>query len=317
MKCLVTGAAGFIGSSLCIAQLEAGHDVVGIDSFSDYYPRRIKEANLGPAFDHDAFRLIEGSLLNLNLVDAFRDVEVIFHLAAQAGVRNSWGNDFQIYSDNNIVATQRVLEACRVTRPRRLVHASSSSVYGDASTMPILEDSPLGPLSPYGVSKLAAEELCLIYKDNFNIGSVILRYFSVYGPRQRPDMAVHKFIRAGIEGVPIQVYGDGNQIRDLTYISDIVAATQAAADLGEEGNAYNISAGSPWHLNDVLKIIEGTLNQPLTVSYLPPQPGDARDAFSNSNKARRELLFAPSVHLQEGIATETEWLTEALAMGVL
>ena len=317
MKCGVTGAAGFIGSTLCSTLLESGHEVVGLDSFTDFYPRHMKEANLEPAREYDSFTFIEGSLLTLDLQNVLKGVEVVFHLAAQAGVRGSWGRDFAAYSDNNILATQRILEACRVIVPRRVVYASSSSVYGNSPKLPVSEDSPTDPISPYGVSKLAAEHLCRLYHSNFGIRTLILRYFTVYGPRQRPDMAFHKFIRAGIEGNPIQVYGDGTQTRDFTYVSDVVSVTKAAASLGEDGAVYNIGGGSRWHLNDILKAIELTIDRPLLVSRLPLQPGDVRDTFADTSRARRDLLFNPLVAVTGGLINEAAWLTEALRTGLL
>jgi len=317
MKCAVTGAAGFIGSSLCAALLDAGHDVVGIDAFTDFYPRHMKEANLRPAREYGTFAFTEGSLLTLDLLETLKDAELVFHLAAQAGVRSSWGPDFAVYSDNNILATQRLLEACRVTRPRRVVYASTSSVYGNAKQLPVAEDASPEPISPYGASKLAAEQLCRLYHSNFGVPTLILRYFTVYGPRQRPDMAFHRFMRAGIEGNPIQVYGDGTQTRDFTYISDVVAVTQAAGTLGQDGHVYNIGGGSRWRLNDILTAIERTINRPLRVTRLPVQPGDVRDTFADTSRARRDLLFNPLVTVTEGLINEAAWVAEALRTGLL
>src|SRR5262245_53405586 len=217
MKALVTGAAGFIGSTLVERLLRDGADVVGIDCFTDYYPRAIKEHNLSVARTHAAFRFVEARLQDANLNALLADRTHIFHLAAQAGVRKSWGTDFTVYTVNNIDATQVLLESC-VGRPiERLVYSSSSSVYGDDVPLPMREDALPQPLSPYGVTKLAAEQLCILYWQNFKVPTVSLRYFTVYGPRQRPDMGFHKFLLAVRRGEPIPVFGDGEQTRDFTY----------------------------------------------------------------------------------------------------
>lgn len=313
MICVVTGAAGFIGSSLCDALLEAGHVVKGLDSFADYYPRQAKELNLSRAKEYRQFSLIEDDLVKLDLVELLGDVEVVFHLAAQAGVRTSWGDEFRTYSDSNIVATQRLLEACRITRPRRIVYASSSSVYGNAADLPVREDAVLHPVSPYGVSKLAAEHLCALYHWNFGLQTIGLRYFTVFGPRQRPDMAFHRFLKAGLEGSPIRIFGDGNQTRDFTYIADVVAVTQSASKNGKVGDVYNVGGGAIWKVADVLSAIEEVVGSRLRIQRLPSQPGDVRDTHADTTKARRELAFQPATTVTEGLANEAAWLKERLA----
>jgi UDP-glucose 4-epimerase len=226
MKALVTGCAGFIGSTLAERLLADGADVVGIDCFTDYYPRAIKERNLAGALGHPRFRFVESPLQDADLPALLKDRTHVFHLAAQAGVRKSWGRDFAIYTVNNIEATQTLLEAaCGMTTLERFVYSSSSSVYGDHTPMPMREDALPQPVSPYGVSKLAAEQLCYLYFSNYGVPTVSLRYFTVYGPRQRPDMGFHKFLRATILGEPITLYGDGDQTRDFTFVSDAVAPT--------------------------------------------------------------------------------------------
>ena len=316
MRCLVTGAAGFIGSSLCDALLGEGHEVMGVDCFLDYYPRRIKEANLSTALDFDRFRFIEADLLKTDLLALLQDAEVVFHLAAQPGVRASWGTSFDRYSDNNVLATQRLLEACRATRPRRIVHASSSSVYGNPDRLPVRETDETHPVSPYGVTKLAAEHLCRLYHANFQIPAVSLRYFTVYGPRQRPDMAFHTFIRSALLRQPIEIRGDGNQTRDFTYIDDVVKATRVAAETSAPGKVYNIGGGVRWALKDVLSAIERVVDVSLEIERRPAEPGDVRDTFADTTKARRELQFAPSTNVEQGLRHEASWISRALESGI-
>ena len=235
MKTVVTGTAGFIGSHLADSLLADGHEVVGVDAFLDFYPRAVKERNLARARDHQAFRLVEGLIQDLDLRPVLEGAAQVFHLAAQAGVRSSWGRDFGQYSDHNVLATQRLLEASVAAGVPRLVYASSSSVYGDSPSLPLREDAPCGPLSPYGVTKLAAEHLGRLYERGYGLPVVSLRYFTVYGPRQRPDMAFHRFLTACRDGRPVSVYGDGEQTRDFTFVDDAVSATRRAGRVGPPG----------------------------------------------------------------------------------
>ena len=230
MKALVTGAAGFIGSTLSAALVDRGIDVIGVDCFTDYYSREVKEDNLARLRQHPKFTFVEAALQTADLESLLDGVTVVYHLAAQAGVRKSWGDDFRIYTTNNVDATQRLLEAVKDRPLSRFVYASSSSVYGDIAAIPMREDVRLQPVSPYGVTKLAAEHLCHLYHVNFGVPAVSLRYFTVYGPRQRPDMGFHRFIRAALTGGAITLFGDGQQTRDFTYVGDAVAATMAAGD---------------------------------------------------------------------------------------
>jgi UDP-glucose 4-epimerase len=250
MRALVTGAAGFIGSTLAERLIADGADVVGLDCFTDYYPRPMKERNLSGLVGQPRFRFIESTIQAADLAAVLKDRTHVFHLAAQAGVRKSWGRDFAVYTVNNVEATQVLLEAaCGIPTLERIVYASSSSVYGDRVAMPMREDALPQPVSPYGVTKLAAEQLCYLYHANFGVPTVSLRYFTVYGPRQRPDMGFHKFLRAAIRGEPITVYGDGEQTRDFTFVHDAVAATVAAGVQGVAGRVYNIGGGSRVSIN--------------------------------------------------------------------
>ncbi len=309
MKALVTGAAGFIGSHLTGALLDRGATVIGLDCFTDYYPRAIKEANLDQNRHREGFRFVEARIQDADLPSLVDGVTHVFHLAAQAGVRKSWGRDFNTYTENNVEASQQLLEAC-VGRPlHRFVYASSSSLYGDNVAIPMREDALPQPVSPYGVTKLAAEQLCYLYQVNHGVPATSLRYFTVYGPRQRPDMAFHRFIRAALEGAPITLYGDGEQTRDFTFVTDAVAGTMAAGDRGMPGRAYNLGGGSRVTVNHVLEIIGRVTGRPLTIRREPAQKGDMRDTYADTSLARADLGFAPRVSLQEGIEAEYRWLS--------
>ena len=308
MKVVVTGAAGFIGSHLTESLLAAGHEVTGVDAFTDYYARSAKERNLEKSRDHRTFRLVEGRLQDLDLRPVLEGVGQVFHLAAQAGVRASWGREFAHYTEHNVLATQRLLEAARSAGGPRVVYASSSSVYGEAPALPLREDARCQPVSPYGVSKLAAEHLGVLYHRNFGLPVVSLRYFTVYGPRQRPDMAFHRFLKAARDGEPIHVFGDGGQTRDFTFVSDIVAATRAAADSGRPGSVYNVGGGERVVLNDVLGRIEDVTGRRLTVVRDEVQKGDMRDTFADTTAAQRDLGFRSTVSLAQGLGREWEWI---------
>jgi nucleoside-diphosphate-sugar epimerase len=309
MKALVTGAAGFIGSHLTATLLDRGWEVTGIDCFTDYYPREMKRANVDVNAGRPGFQFIEGTLQSADLDALLENTTHVFHLAAQAGVRKSWGRDFRTYTDHNVDASQRLLEAC-VGRPlHRLVYASSSSVYGDHVPIPMREDALPQPLSPYGVTKLAAEQLCHLYYANYGVPTEAMRYFTVYGPRQRPDMAFHRFIKAALKDEPIALYGDGEQTRDFTFVSDAVAATIAAGERGVPGRAYNVGGGSRVSMNHVLEIIGRIAGKRLDVRREPAQKGDMRDTYADTTLARTDLGFAPRVSLEEGIEAEYRWLS--------
>jgi len=253
--CLVTGAAGFIGSHLAEALVARGYRVIGVDAFVDFYPRSMKEANLRDLRQAPTFQFIEADLRTTDLVTLLTGIDYVFHLAAQAGVLTSWGDGFTAYVEHNVLATQRLLEAAQQRGVRRVIYASSSSVYGETPTLPAREDSPPLPISPYGVTKLAAEHLCRLYTIGHELPTISLRYFTVYGPRQRPDMAFHKFIHALLRDEPIPVYGDGEQSRDFTYVGDIVAATLAAMGHGVPGACYNLGGGVQVTVKEVLDLI--------------------------------------------------------------
>ena len=313
MKALVTGAAGFIGSHLSETLLDRGWEVTGIDAFTDYYPRAIKESNLAGLRGRPGFHLVQGSVQQADLPALLAGKTHVFHLAAQAGVRKSWGRDFRTYTDHNVDATQRLLEACVGLPLQRFVYASSSSLYGDNVTLPMREDALPQPVSPYGVTKLAAEQLGYLYFVNHGVPATALRYFTVYGPRQRPDMAFHRFLRAALEGTPITLYGDGTQTRDFTYVADAVEATIAAGERGVAGRAYNIGGGSRVSMNDVIAIIERVTGQTVQVRREPAQKGDMRDTYADTSLARADLGFAPRVTLEEGIQAEYRWLSSVPA----
>ena len=311
MKAVVTGAAGFIGSHLTGALLDRGFEVLGVDCFTDYYPRPIKVANLDVNRGRTGFAFVETRLQEADLPAILEGATHVFHLAAQAGVRKSWGADFRIYTSNNVDASQQLLEAC-VDRPlHRFVYASSSSLYGDNVSIPMREDALPQPVSPYGVTKLAAEQLCHLYQVNHGVPTTSLRYFTVYGPRQRPDMAFHRFIRASLDRQPITLYGDGEQTRDFTFVADAVAATMAAGDRGVPGRAYNVGGGSRVSMNQVIDIIGRVAGRPLDVRREPAQKGDMRDTYADTTLARADLGFAPSVTLEQGIEAEYRWLSSA------
>ena len=314
MKALVTGTAGFIGSHLTAGLLARDFDVIGIDCFTDYYARSIKESNLDHNRHHPRFTFIETRIQDADLATLLDGVTHVFHLAAQAGVRKSWGRDFRTYTENNVDASQQLLEAC-VGRPlHRFVFASSSSLYGDNVTIPMREDALPQPVSPYGVTKLAAEQLCYLYHANHEVPTTSLRYFTVYGPRQRPDMALNRFIRAALTNQPITLYGDGEQTRDFTFVKDAVAATMAAGDRGVPGRAYNIGGGSRVSMNQAIAIIGRVHGRPLDVRREETQKGDMRDTYADTTLARADIGFKPSVSLEEGIEAEYRWLSTTPAV---
>jgi nucleoside-diphosphate-sugar epimerase len=308
MKALVTGGAGFIGSTLSERLLAQGAQVVAIDCFTDYYPREIKEQNLAALRAAPGYRFVEGDLNEIDLTTLLGGVTHVFHLAAQAGVRKSWGRDFATYTTLNIDATQRLLEACVGTPIERFVYASSSSVYGDNVALPMREDMMIQPVSPYGVTKLAAEHLCHLYYVNHQVPTVSLRYFTVYGPRQRPDMGFHRFFSAILDGRPVAQYGDGLQTRDFTFVADAAAATAAAAVRGTPGGVYNIGGGSRVSLREVFDMLGRVSGRPVTIDLQPPQKGDMRDTYADTSRARADMGFVPAIGLEDGLRAMFSWM---------
>lgn len=312
--CLVTGVAGFIGSHLAEALVAHGYHVIGVDAFVDFYPRVVKEANLDGLRQVPTFRFIEADLRTVDLIPLLTKVDYVFHLAAQAGVRTSWGDDFSSYVGHNVLATQRLLEAVQKSNVRRVICASSSSVYGNTPDLPAREDSQLLPISPYGVTKLAMEHLCRLYNVEHGLPTISLRYFSVYGPRQRPDMAFHKFIRALLRDELITVYGDGEQSRDFTYVDDIVSANLAAMHHGRPGACYNVGGGVHVTINEVLGLLEQIVGKNRHVHYYPRQSGDVAHTIADTNAARTELGFEPVFTLAHGLRKEASWIAEQLGV---
>ena len=309
MKALVTGAAGFIGSHLAERLVETGATVTGIDCFTSHYPRELKERNLARLRRGAGFSLVESSLAEADLPALLGGVTHVFHLAAQAGVRKSWGRDFRVYTVNNVEATQILLEACVEKPIERLVYASSSSVYGDEVPLPMREDARLQPVSPYGVTKLAAEHLCRLYHVNHGVPAVSLRYFTVYGPRQRPDMGFSRFLHAVTRGEAVPQFGDGRQTRDFTFVADAVDATVAAAMRGTPGGVYNIGGGSRVALLEAFELIRRITGRPLLVEPIEAQRGDMRDTYADTTRARADLGFAPTVTLEDGLRAQYDWMT--------
>ena len=307
---IVTGVGGFIGSHLAETLLNQGDKVIGIDEFNDYYNPTLKRQNISQFQEHPGFQLIENDIQSLNWSELLVDVDIVYHQAAQAGVRASWGGGFRDYTERNINATQIILEAA-INAPnlKRLVYASTSSVYGNAETFPTPETVCPQPVSPYGITKLAAERLGKLYHQNFGVPCVYLRYFTVYGPRQRPDMAFHKFFKWILQDQPISIYGDGQQTRDFTFISDAVAANLLAAIVPlAVGEVFNIGGGSRVVLAEVINIMERIVGRPIKKNFVEKARGDARHTSADVSKARKILGYQPQVSLTEGLRQEWEWM---------
>lgn len=308
MHALVTGCAGFIGSHLTDALLDRGDLVRGVDAFTDYYDPTRKQANLARAMRVDRFELVEADLQTCDIEGLLDGMDIVFHLAGQPGVRVSWAEGFATYVERNVLATQRLLEALRAKSVDRIVYASSSSVYGNAPRYPTSEEDLPRPHSPYGVTKLAAEHLCSLYAENWGVPTVSLRYFSVYGPRQRPDMGFSRFLAAALAGEPLPIFGDGEQVRDFTYVADIVQATLAAADAdAPPGSVCNIAGGASVSVNELIVLLSDLLGHDLAVSRQPAQPGDVRRTGGTVDAAHRLLGWVPSTSLREGVTQQLEW----------
>jgi nucleoside-diphosphate-sugar epimerase len=309
-RVVVTGAAGFIGSHLAGALLDLGYEVTGVDAFTASYAQADKRSNAAMLEARPGFRLVEGDLSAMELDPLLAGVGTVFHQAAQAGVRSSWGLDFDVYVRDNVIATQRLLEACVRSGVPRLVAASSSSVYGDAPTYPTTEASITRPVSPYGVTKLASEHLCLAYAQLGTSAMTVatLRYFTVYGPRQRPDMAFRRFFEAAYSGQPITVYGDGEQTRDFTFVDDAVRANLLAMSAPFQAEAVNVGGGRRVTLNEVLDLIGRITGRRLRIIRAPSQPGDARHTGADGARAEALLGYRPEVDLETGLEREGAWV---------
>ncbi|MFL5883910.1 MAG: NAD-dependent epimerase/dehydratase family protein [Thermoleophilaceae bacterium] len=301
---LVTGAAGFIGSHLCERLLRDGHVVHGLDSYTNHYSRRLKELNLAALRKHPQFHFHLRDLVGAPLDELVREVSVVYHLAARPGVRDSW-EVFDDYAHSNMLGAKNLLDACAVTGAR-YVYASSSSVYGNSPVLPVVEQLALRPISPYGVTKVMAEVMAGSYMEAHGFDVVGLRYFTVYGPRQRPDMALERFIDWGATGQPIRIYGDGRQMRDFTYVDDIVDGTVLAARYGVPGEVYNLASSNPQPLVDVLELVGELLGRELDLQFVDAQIGDVRDTWGDMSKAARTFGYEPRVSLREGIAAQIE-----------
>lgn len=308
MRVVVTGAAGFIGSHTAEAALARGWDVIGIDSFTEYYSRQRKVMNLEAGRAAGLRQFVEADLLDADLDTLLSEVDAVIHLAAQPGVRDSWEH-FETYERNNVLATQRLLAAAQRVNLGRFVYASSSSVYGDAVEYPVALNAPTIPVSPYGVTKLAAEHLCRSYATNFGVSTVSLRYFTVFGPRQRPDMATHRLISSAIHQTPFPMFGDGSQVRDFTYVADVVAANLAAAEADvEPGSVFNVAGGDSISLAGLIDLVGQAVGRAVQLDRRPPQPGDVRRTGGDITATTQHLGWRPTVTVAEGVRRHVSWL---------
>jgi UDP-glucose 4-epimerase len=303
---LVTGVAGFLGSHLAERLLERGHAVTGVDAFTPYYSRSLKEHNLSELKKNPRFRFLELDLCRDDLEALVQGSSWVFHQAAQPGVRASWAG-FGDYTAHNVLGCQRLLEACRKGSVTRFVYASSSSVYGNVPEGLVDEGAPARPLSPYGVTKLAAEKLVDVYHREFGVHTVSLRYFTVCGPRQRPDMAFHKILRALHRDEEFPLYGDGSQERDFTYVDDAVGANILAAEHGKAGAIYNIGGGRPVPLMHTVRVLEQLTGKQARVRPLPRQEGDPGRTAADLTRARDDLDYRPRVSVDEALQKQAEW----------
>jgi nucleoside-diphosphate-sugar epimerase len=310
-KILVTGAAGFIGSHLCEKLLKEGNSVHGIDCLTDFYSKDIKRANISKLLPNKHFLFSERDILDLTEID--NETEYVFHLAAQAGVRTSWGKDFIAYTQNNVLATQHLLELSKEHgKLKKIIYSSSSSIYGDAKSYPTKESSTPQPISPYGVTKLAGEHLCLLYNKNYGIPVVSLRYFTVFGPRQRPDMAFHRFICSILKGESLTIFGDGEQSRDFTYVDDAVNANFLAMSKKTKSAVFNIGGGNYATVNEVITVLEKCIGSSAQVIHQSKEKGDVRNTRADIARAEEELDFHPSVDLEFGLRQEISWIKSSL-----
>jgi UDP-glucuronate 4-epimerase len=305
---VVTGAAGFIGSHLGAALLDRGDAVIGVDAFTDYYPRARKEANLARLLGHEGFTFLEADLATAPLEFLVAGTSGVFHLAAQPGVRGSWGDTFGIYVRDNLLATQRVFEAA-ARAGTRVVFASSSSVYGNAEAYPTSEDAVARPVSPYGVTKLCCEHLADAYRSAAGLDYVAMRYFTVFGPRQRPDMAIERIAAAHAGGERFEVYGTGEQSRDVTYVDDAVTATLAAMDAAPAGAVYNVGGGSETTLREIIDRCQSITGCELDVRFGDPAAGDVRRTAADTTRIRDDVGWEPQTSLEDGLASQLGCVT--------
>ena len=300
-RALVTGAAGFIGSRLVETLLGCGHEVVGLDCFSSYYSPALKRANIAGSLSDPRFSMVTGDIATIALDSLLARVDMVFHLAGQPGVRSSWGTGFASYAQHNLVATQRLLEGL-ARRPVPTVAASSSSVYGQSDSGPLTEDAPLRPVSPYGMTKAAAEQLVEVYRRDRGVPVVSLRYFTVYGPRQRPDMAFQRFVDALEQDRPVRIFGSGDQSRDFTYVDDVVAATIAA--LGAPSPVYNVGGGTPASVNDAVAVLQQLTGKRGQVVHEESARGDVYRTWADTSRLRREVGWRPRTTLADGLTAQ-------------
>jgi nucleoside-diphosphate-sugar epimerase len=308
LKSLITGVAGFIGSHVAERLLALDHEVIGIDVFLDNYERPLKEKNLAAVLNQPAFVFLDQDILRSDLPDLLQGVSYVFHLAGQPGVRSSWGKEFVRYSDNNLMATQMLLEAAKESRPAKFVYASTSSVYGDTDDLPMREEGQTRPVSPYGVSKLAAEHLCYLYWKAFQVPTVALRFFTVYGPRQRPDMFFHIFMRGLLRNEEIPLYDDGEQTRDFTYCSDIVEGVLGAAFYPGSGEVFNLGGGAETSLLNAIALMEKIAGRKAQLRRCDRQKGDVRHTRASIEAAKAKLGYEPRVGLEMGLARQWDWI---------
>jgi UDP-glucose 4-epimerase len=305
-RVLVTGAAGFIGSTLAEALCKKDYHVIGIDCFSDYYPRKIKENNLLNLKEQKNFEFIEENLCTYDISKLLKGVSVVYHEAAQAGVRYSWDH-FQSYMDNNIIATQRILEACKKEK-QRIVFASSSSVYGDAKELPVKESTKLNPISPYGVTKVICENLIQIYHESHNIPANMLRYFTVYGPKQRPDMAINIFTHKIMNGKEFEMFGDGSQSRDFTFVDDIVAGTIAAGESSKDFGIYNLGGGKTITVKGLVDALGEAVGKEPIYKTSEDQKGDVKHTHADISKASKDLNYKPKTPIVDGLKKYVDYI---------
>lgn len=308
MNILVTGACGFIGSNLCQSLLEDGHTVTGVDAFTENYSETIKRSNQAALMKFANFELFECDLLNTELIPMLDRKDIVFHLAGQPSVHNSWGDDFQTYSNRNIVLTQKLLRAAVEVQTPKIINSSSSSIYGRVQSTPTIEQDEKRPISPYGVTKLAAENLVTLFGSEFGLNTVSLRYFTVYGPRQRPDMAFNKLINAGRTGGRFPLHGDGSQIRDFTFVDDVVEANKLAAfSEVSPGSVFNIGGGSPVSMNKVIAILEEIMNLRINIEAAPLGPGNPMVTTADCSAVEKAIGWKSKVDIYNGLKAQVDW----------